>query len=57
MVYKQGVSKSFSVHGILYVYYHYYVFFVVTFMAYIQSFFLFLFSWHDRLSVHFVFDI
>ena len=40
---KQGVSESFSVHGILHVYYHYYVFFIVAFMAYSPSFFFFIF--------------
>ena len=35
----QGVSKSFSVHGILHVYYHHDVFFIVAFMAYCPSFY------------------
>ena len=61
MNYKQGVSKSFSVHGRLHVYHHYYVFFIAAFMTYSPSFY-FIFSWHDRLSfksqyIHTCFDM
>ena len=41
MNWKQGVAKSFSVDGILHVYYHYYFFFIVAFMAYSPSFYFY----------------
>ena len=46
---KQGVSKSFSVHGILHVYYHYYVFSIVACMACSPFYFYF----HGRIIFSF----
>ena len=51
MVCKQGVSKGFSLHGILHVHYHYYVFFVVAFMAYSPSFYFYFHGMIDYLFI------